>query len=91
MNNGGSKPMTDLKEWLAHMADKRQRLYEQYGKPLEEEHSGEYVAIAFDGQTILAKRSGEVLKRAVERFGSGNFVLARVGHRTFGRWLSITR
>jgi len=83
--------MTDLKEWLAHMADERQRLYQQYGKPLEEEHTGKFVVIAFDGQTILGKRSGEVLKRAIERFGSGNFVLARVGHRTFGRWLSITK
>ena len=83
--------MTNLKEWLSHRSEERQRLYQQYGKPFENEHSGEYVAISFDGQTILGQRSGDVLKCAVDTFGSGNFVLSRIGHRTFGRWLSLTR
>ena len=83
--------MTDLKEWLEHMGEERSRLYAQYGKPLEEHHKGEYLAIGFDGQTILGKRAGEVLKKAVETLGSGNFVMARVGFRTFGRWLSLNR
>jgi hypothetical protein len=81
--------MTHLKEWLSHRAEERQRLYQQYGKPLEKEHSGEYVAISFDGQTIVGQRSGEVLKRSVDTFGSGNFVLSRIGYQTFGRWLSL--
>ena len=83
--------MTDLKQWLLHHAEERRRLYEQYGKPLEKEHFGEYAAISFDGRTILGQRSGDVLKRAIDTFGSGNFVLSRIGHRTFGRWLSLTR
>lgn len=29
---------TDIKEWLAHRAQEDRRLYEQYGKPLEEAH-----------------------------------------------------
>jgi hypothetical protein len=31
------------------------RLYERYGKPLESKHRGEYVAIAPDGRTVLAR------------------------------------
>ena len=88
---GVEEPMTDLKEWLEHMAEELSRLYEQYGKPFEENHKGEYLAIGFGGETILGKRSGEVLKRAVQELGSGNFVLVRVGYRTFGRWLSLSR
>ena len=53
--------MTDLKEWLEHMAEERSRLYDQYGKPFEEHHKGEYLAIGFGGETILGKRCGEVL------------------------------
>lgn len=83
--------MTDLKEWLAYMARERPRLYVQYGKPLEENHKGEYLAIGFDGQTILGKHAGEVLKKAVQALGSGNFVLVRVGHLTYGRWLSLSK
>jgi len=83
--------MTDLKEWLAHRAEEDRRLYEQYGKSLEKDHTGEYVAIGTEGQTILGKSDVEVLQKAIETFGSGNFALVRVGHRTFGRWLSLSR
>lgn len=63
-------------------------LYERFGRPLETDHRGEYVAIAPDGQTILGTRAAEVLRQAIDRFGSGNFALKRVGYRTFGRWLT---
>ncbi len=80
---------TDLKEWLAQRAKDKQRLYQQYGKALEKGHTGEYAAIGPDGQTILGKRAGEVLQKAVDAFGERNFGLFRVGHRTFARWLKI--
>lgn len=83
--------MTDLKEWLAYRAQEDRRLYERYGRPLEEAHKGEYLAIGPEGQTILGKSDVEVLQKAIETFGRGNFALARVGHRTFGRWLSVSR
>jgi hypothetical protein len=44
MSNGGIKPMTDLKEWLERRAEEDHRLYEQYGRPLEEAHKGEYLS-----------------------------------------------
>ncbi len=81
--------VAEIREWLAHRAIEDKRLYSQHGKPLEQEHTGEYLAIGPDGQTILGKRAGEVLRKAVDTFGSGNFALARVGHRAFWKWLSL--
>lgn len=86
---GGRKLLTDLKGWLAERAKEKQNLYERYGKPLEDSHKGEYLAIGPEGQTILGKRSGEVLRKALDTFGRGNFGLFRVGHRAFARWLKI--
>jgi hypothetical protein len=83
--------MAGIKEWLATKGERDRLLYEQYGKPLELAHNGEYVAIAPDGETILGESATDVLQRAVRAFGSGNFALARVGHRTFGRWLRLSR
>ena len=81
---------TDLKDWLAQRAKDKRVLYERYGKALEKDHTGEYVAIGPDGQTILGKRAGEVLKRAVDTFGERNFGLFRVGHHAFARWLKTS-
>ena len=52
--------MTDMKGWLEQRAEEKRRLYQQYGKPLEKAHTGEYVAIGPGGRTILGKRAGEV-------------------------------
>ena len=69
--------------------EKKDRLYEEHGRRLEGEHKGEYVAIGFDGKTILGKRSGEVLERGLEAFGRGRFGIFRVGHKAFAEWLVI--
>lgn len=81
--------MADVKEWLASRARADQQLYERYGQPLENSHQGEYVAIGPEGQAILGPSDVEVLEKAIDAFGSGNFALRRVGHRTFGRWLDL--
>ena len=82
--------MTVTREWIDQKAKQKNRLYEQYGKELEEKHIGEYVAISTDGETILGDRMGEVLHEAIETFGNGNFAIARIGHRTLARWLTIS-
>ena len=64
------------------MRERDERLYELYGKQLEEECSGKFLAIGPDGQTILDDDDGKVLQEAIERFGSGNFAFTRVGDRT---------
>jgi hypothetical protein len=58
-------------------------LYEQYGKPLEAEHKGEYVVIANNGNTIVGKSLTEVVTDAIEKFGKGHFVF-KIGSRAVG-------
>ncbi len=61
------------------------RLYEQFGAPLEAEHYGSYVAITEDGRTLLGDSLGETAHRAASEFGPGSF-LFKVGERSAGRW-----
>ena len=61
------------------------RLYELYGKPLETEHRGEFVAISRDGRTLLGASASEVGREARAAFGSGNFVF-KIGPRVVGTW-----
>ena len=69
-------------EWIAQKDAERRRLYEKYGKPLEANHAGEFIAISADGEILLGKRDGETLRRALDKFGRGNFAMARVGSET---------
>jgi hypothetical protein len=58
-------------------------LYEQYGKPLETEHTGEYVVISDSGKTIVGKSLAEVVTNAIDKFGKGHFVF-KIGSRAVG-------
>jgi hypothetical protein len=58
-------------------------LYEQYSKPLETEHKGEYVVISNSGKTIVGKSLAEVVTHAIEQFGKGHFVF-KIGSRAVG-------
>ncbi len=58
-------------------------LYEQYGKPLEAAHKGEYVVISSNGNTIVGKSLTKVVKGAIEQFGKGHFVF-KIGSRAVG-------
>lgn len=49
------------------------RLYEQYAKPVEKEHEGQYIAITPDGKTILGNSVLEVAQKAKDEFGPGSF------------------
>ena len=53
-------------------------LYEQYGKPLEPDHRGEYLAVSREGKTVLGRTLLEVGKRAVTELGRGSLVF-RIG------------
>ena len=61
-----------------------ERLYEQYGKPLEPEHWGDFVAIAPDGRTLLAPTLAQAMQHAADAFGPGNFIF-KVGERAVGK------
>jgi len=81
--------MTIDSEWTAQKDAERRRLYEKYGKPLEANHAGEFIAISMDGEILLGKRDGETLRRALDKFGRGNFAMARVGSETMHEWSTI--
>lgn len=62
-----------------------QQMYDQFAKPLEREHLGQFVAIAPDGGSIVGASAHEVGRRAKAAFGPGNFVF-KIGPRVVGRW-----
>jgi hypothetical protein len=55
-------------------------LYDRYGKPLEQNHHGEYGAISSDGRVIVDRDDLVVMDRAIDEFGSGNFSFYRIGY-----------
>lgn len=59
------------------------RLYEQFGRPLEADHWGEFLVVSADGRTLLAPTLIEAVDQAVERFGPGNTTF-RVGEQVVG-------
>lgn len=83
--------MTNLQKWLKERSIQNRELYSKYGKHLEKTHKGEFAAIGPNGETILGKDATAVLQEAVNKFGSGNFGLNRVGYRTFGQWLKLKK
>ncbi len=78
---------SSLEEWKDWREEKDRHLYAKYGKPLEKKHTGEFVAIGSDGQTILGDSTTDVMPKAVKKFGGGKFALARIGHDALGEWL----
>jgi hypothetical protein len=63
-----------------------EELYEQYGKPLEKQHKGKYVAISQDGKTVIGTSVFAVMQEATAQFGPGNFIF-KIGDRSVGKWL----
>lgn len=60
------------------------RVYEEYGKPLEAEHWGEFAAISVDGSTILGPTLLEVVQKASETVNQSVFIY-KIGPRAVGR------
>lgn len=50
------------------------RFYERYGKPLETEHWGKFLAVHPDGRTILADGCETLKERANAELGQGVYV-----------------
>lgn len=61
------------------------KLYEKYGKPLEQEHWGDYLAVSEKGKTILGKDYLKVALKARSTFGPGSF-LYKVGEKAIWKW-----
>lgn len=59
-------------------------LYDQYAKPLEDDHRGEYIAVSPTGQVLLGEDLCEVARQALEASGRGSF-LFKLGPRAIAR------
>ena len=81
--------MKNQQLWIEEKLAEQRRLYDLYGKQLEAEHTGEFVAISLNGEILLDRRLGELLKRAIDTFGPDNFAMARVGHEAMAEWLHV--
>jgi len=68
-----------VRQWVERMGPEFDRLYERYGKPLEGEHRGEWIAIGLNGEVILGRDDIEVMEQATARFGKGNFSFRCIG------------
>ena len=60
-------------------------MYERYGKALELEHTGEYVAISEEGRLIVGADDMKVTRQANEQFGRGKYTFRRIGWDFEGR------
>ena len=61
------------------------KLYEQYGRPLEAEHWGEFVAIAQDGRTLLGSSLWDLTDQAMAELRPGSCIF-KVGEKAVGTW-----
>ena len=60
-------------------------LYDQYVRPVEAEHLGEYVAVERGGRMIFGTDVREVSLAAIDTMTKGSYVY-KVGDRYTGRW-----
>lgn len=67
---------------LEQLSDK---LYKKYGKPLEKEHWGKFLAVSQSGKTILGDNLLKIAQKAVKTLGPGNFIF-KVGDIAVGKW-----
>jgi hypothetical protein len=49
------------------------------------EHWGKFVAVSLDGRVLLGEEELAVFQEALRDFGSGNFVMMRVGLKVVGK------
>ena len=77
------------REKMAEAGRRDDALYERYGKVLEPDHKGEFVAISEDGQLIVGADDMDVSSQAISQFGSGRFALRRIGWDYEGRIRSV--
>jgi len=65
--------------------EEMETLYERYVRPLESQHWGKFIAVSLDGRVLLGEEELTVFQEALRDFGSGNFVMMRVGLKAVGK------
>lgn len=61
-------------------------LYARYGKPLEAEHSGDFIAISTQGKIVRAPTLQQVLDLSLEQLGKGSYVFRLGADRSVIKW-----
>ena len=69
----------------SELMEQSEKLYNQYGKPLEQDHWGEYVAVFPGGRTLVGNDLMVVTDQALDQFGQGSFVF-KIGDKAIGKW-----
>lgn len=77
--------MKQVNEKLNKQGD---NLYDKFGRPLEDEHWGEYIAISKKGKTVLGSDLIGVMRKALAQFGPGSFVF-KVGEKAVYKWRRV--
>jgi hypothetical protein len=70
---------SNYRQKMAEAGRRDDALYELYGKALESQHTGDFVAISEDGRLIVGPDELAVTSQAAEQFGSGKFAFRRIG------------
>lgn len=65
--------------------EEMEAIYNRYVRPLEGQYWGKFVAVSLDGQVLLGDDREKVANEALRQFGSGNFVMMRVGLKAVGK------
>ena len=65
--------------------EETEAIYDRYVRQLKQEHWGKFVAVSLDGRVLLGNDREEVANEALRQFGSGNFVMMRVGLKAVGK------
>ncbi|MFN3420543.1 MAG: hypothetical protein ACK40X_02290 [Armatimonadota bacterium] len=65
--------------------EEMEAIYDRYVRPLKGQNWGKFVAVSLDGQVLLGDDREEVANEALSQFGSGNFVMMRVGLKAVGK------
>jgi len=68
------------------LSQEAEELYERYGKPLEKDFSGKYLAISKSGKIIMGDTVSGLVRKAKDTLGAGNFIY-KIGERSVGKWL----
>src|SRR4051812_28818990 len=68
----------EFQEFIARIVARDDYLYERYGKQYLTTHPRQWVAFSLDGEVILRKTAGEVMRAASDAFGDGNYAVRRL-------------
>jgi hypothetical protein len=68
----------EFRALLRRVGERDEYLFERHGRPLIDRYPGKWAAISLDGEVVVKDREIEAMTAGRERWGAGNFCLARL-------------